>query len=80
MFKTVSINSFNTCAKYIDKNARFFLNPNRLNVAITRAKTKRIVLGSRFLFDRKHENPKYQGALDVFKAFYESCEVITIEK
>ncbi len=67
-------------AKYIDKNARFFLNPNRLNVAITRAKTKRIVLGSRFLFDRKHENPKYQGALDVFKAFYESCEVITIEK
>jgi DNA replication ATP-dependent helicase Dna2 len=66
-------------AKYIDENARFFLNPNRLNVAITRAKTKRIVIGSRFLFERKHENPKYQAALDVFKAFYESCDKVFID-
>lgn len=65
-------------AKYIDENASFFLNPNRLNVAITRAKTKRIVVGSRYLFESKPKNPKHQAALDVFKAFYESCEKVLL--
>jgi DNA replication ATP-dependent helicase Dna2 len=66
-------------AKYVSENASFFLNPNRLNVAITRAKTKRIVVGSRYLLESKFENPAHQSALDVFKAFYESCEVVRYE-
>lgn len=59
--------------KHIADNASFFLNPNRLNVAITRAKTKRIVLGSRFLFDNNIDKKEYQAALEMFKDFYESC-------
>lgn len=62
--------------KHIAANARFFLRPNRLNVAITRAKTKRIVVGSRYLFNNNLIEGQLRECLDLFKAFYESCHIV----
>ena len=52
----------------------FLNNPNRLNVAITRAKTKLIIIGSKAFF---HTIPDLENMLaknHCFKALYEHCK------
>lgn len=54
----------------------FLNNPNRLNVAITRAKTKLIIIGSKAFF---HAIPDSESILEknyCFKALYEHCKNI----
>lgn len=69
-----------TCSdtEYAAQNAEFYFKPNRLNVALTRAKCKRIVLGSSYLFDTKSENPEIREWIATFKNFYESCIKIVL--
>ena len=52
--------------------------PQRLNVALTRAKCKRIVVGSSYLFDSKSNNLEIQESINVFTDFYNSTCVIQI--
>jgi len=56
--------------KYAARRAEFIFQPNRLNVALTRPKYKRIVLGSRYLFEAKPEGTVYQGWLHTFRSFF----------
>ena len=57
--------------EYAKEQADFYFKPNRLNVAITRAKTKRIVIGSPCLFDVKDINYQYQQWVGLFHSFYQ---------
>ena len=59
------------------QRAEFYFMPNRLNVALTRARVKRIVVGSSRLFSTRFDSPELQQWADNFKEFYSSCHLIT---
>lgn len=61
------------------QNAEFFFHPNRLNVALTRAKTKRIVIGSKFLFSTRSENNEIMNWVRLFEEFYKVSRKIIIK-
>ncbi|GAB4110543.1 MAG: hypothetical protein OHK0050_06030 [Roseiflexaceae bacterium] len=54
--------------------ARFLFQPQRLNVAITRPRSKLIVLGSRFLLDAAPAEPQGQEGLACLRSFLEQCQ------
>lgn len=58
------------------ERAEFYFQPNRLNVAITRARKKRIVLGSPLLFETQTENPEMNAWIDIFRDLYHQSMVI----
>lgn len=58
------------------QRAEFFFNPNRLNVALTRARKKRIVLANKELFSLSLEEGSLKELVRVFQGFYEdACKV-----
>ncbi len=58
------------------QRAEFFFNPNRLNVALTRARKKRIVLANKELFSLSPEEGNLKALVRVFHDFYEdACKV-----
>lgn len=59
------------------QRASFYFMPNRLNVAITRARVKRIVVGSSRLTDGVFESPDLQKWTSTFRDFLGSCHRIT---
>lgn len=61
------------------KRAEFYFMPNRLNVALTRPRFKRIVLGSPSLFQAQPEDPKHIQWVDLFRAFYQSSYRLKVE-
>ncbi len=62
------------------QKADFYFQPNRLNVAITRAKVKRIVVGSPHVFSAQPQQPLHQQWVKCFRSFYESNHRITISQ
>ena len=58
------------------QRAEFFFNPNRLNVALTRAKKKRIVIGNKSLFEIDSNDYKLNNLIKNFKDFYNSTTII----
>ena len=66
--------------KMAAEKAEFFFKPQRLNVAITRAKMKRITLGSSNLFKARSDNPALQQCIDLFRAFYEASKVVVYDR
>lgn len=58
--------------------ADFYFQPNRLNVSITRPKTKRIIVGSPFLLTAQPESGKHQRWVSHFRALYESCVKVDV--
>lgn len=65
---------------YAAERAEFYFNVNRLNVAITRARVKRIVVGSPTVFDVKPQEQTHEKWVNCFQEFYQSCEIISIDK
>jgi len=59
------------------QRASFYFLPNRLNVAITRARVKRIVVGSSRLTQARFESLELQEWADSFSQFLGSCHRIT---
>lgn len=53
------------------QRASFFFNPNRFNVAITRSKKKRIVIGNKNLFHFSSEDPELDRMIKNFRDFYD---------
>lgn len=49
----------------------FFFSPNRFNVALTRAKKKRIVVANKALFELSSQDPKIDKMIANFRDFYE---------
>jgi DNA replication ATP-dependent helicase Dna2 len=61
---------------YAAKNADFYFNPNRLNVAITRARTKRIIIGNPNIFNANPEGLKQKDWVKIFYELYSQCKKI----
>lgn len=53
--------------------ADFFLQPERLNVAVTRARVKLIIVGSRHLLSTAPENREYRALVEQLKDLISSC-------
>lgn len=64
---------------HAEQRAEFYFQPNRLNVAITRPKLKRIVVGSIALFETKSNDKEYQEWINIFKKFYEQCDIFDMK-
>jgi DNA replication ATP-dependent helicase Dna2 len=58
------------------QRAEFFFNPNRFNVALTRAKKKRIVVGNRALFEMDSNDNILQSLIKNFRNFYDASTLI----
>jgi len=54
------------------QRADFYFNPNRFNVALTRAKKKRIVIANKALFELKSYDGNLLSLIKNFKDFYEA--------
>lgn len=54
------------------QRASFFFSPNRFNVAITRARKKRIVIGYKNLFQITSQDPELDKTISIFRDFYDS--------
>jgi DNA replication ATP-dependent helicase Dna2 len=59
--------------------AEFFFNPNRFNVALTRAKKKRIVIANQGLFNVSSNDDALKPLIANFKEFYNSSHKIVEE-
>ncbi len=58
------------------ERAEFYFQPNRLNVAITRARKKRIILGNPILFEAQPKDPALRAWVRLFRALYENSTVV----
>jgi DNA replication ATP-dependent helicase Dna2 len=58
------------------ERADFYFQPNRLNVAITRARKKRIILGSPLLFETQPQDPALLPWVHLFRKLYEESTVV----
>jgi DNA replication ATP-dependent helicase Dna2 len=58
------------------QRAEFFFNPNRFNVAITRARKKRIVIANIALFKLETSDPKLKPLIKNFYDFYNTSTII----
>lgn len=59
-----------------EQRADFFYNPNRFNVALTRARKKRIVIGNKNLFEYESKDSKLNLLIQNFKEFFKDAYVI----
>ena len=57
------------------QRAGFYFQPNRLNVAITRPRVKRIVIGSKRLFEARPASAEHRAWVAHFRGLYESSAV-----
>ena len=60
--------------------ADFFYQPERLNVAVTRARSKLIIVGSTNLFQTQPEEPELQEAIALLEDLVKSCDYVVLER
>jgi DNA replication ATP-dependent helicase Dna2 len=58
--------------------AEFFFQPERLNVSITRPRTKLIIIGSRHVLDAKPSDPQHQEWVEIFRDLLNTCTTYTL--
>lgn len=58
--------------------AEFFFQPERLNVAATRPRSKLILVGSRHVLTAEPEDPDHQAAVALFRDLLNSCSYRTV--
>ncbi len=63
-------------ADHAARRADFLFQPNRLNVAITRPRVKRIVIGDPCLFDAQPSDPRHRAWVDTFRSLYDASHII----
>lgn len=77
--REVVIVSFATAsAKFAAQVADFLFQPQRLNVAVTRPRTKLILVGSHYMLDADQYNEAHKETMDILRDLIGSCHVITI--
>jgi DNA replication ATP-dependent helicase Dna2 len=64
---------------HASQQADFYFQPNRLNVAITRPRVKRIVLGSPRLFNARPTEAKHKRWVEHFRALYKSSHIFRVK-
>jgi len=60
------------------QRAEFYFKPNRLNVAITRPRLKRIVIGSPLLFKAAPPGPSHRAWVRYFESLYRESHIVTV--
>ena len=55
---------------FAEQLCEFFFQPNRLNVTITRARTKLIIVGSSEVLKAAPNDPDMKANVQIFKDFY----------
>ena len=63
---------------FAERLAHFFFQPERLNVTITRPRTKLIVLGSAALAQARPGDPLHADWVRLFQLFLDSCQRVTL--
>lgn len=77
--REVVIVSFATAsAKFAAQVADFLFQPQRLNVAVTRPRTKLILVGSHYMLDADQYDEGHKDTLDMLRDLIGSCHVITV--
>lgn len=56
--------------------ADFFFQPERLNVAVTRPRTKLIIVGSRYVLNAQSTDPDLQGTIGLLADLLDSCTYV----
>ncbi|MCS7056166.1 MAG: DNA2/NAM7 family helicase [Thermoflexales bacterium] len=59
--------------------AEFFFQPERFNVAVTRPRSKLIIVGSRHVLNAQPEDPEQQAAVKLFRDLIHSCAYRTLD-
>jgi DNA replication ATP-dependent helicase/nuclease Dna2 len=62
---------------FAEQLAEFFFQPERLNVAITRPRTKLILVGSRYVLEAEPELPELQVWVDLLRDLVAHCTTFT---
>jgi DNA replication ATP-dependent helicase Dna2 len=77
--KEVIILSFTSSSPaFIKQMADFLFQPQRLNVAVTRPRTKLILIGSHHIFDAEFDDPEETKSIELFKSLVDDCLQFTI--
>jgi DNA replication ATP-dependent helicase Dna2 len=77
--REVVIVSFATAsAKFAAQVADFLFQPQRLNVAVTRPRTKLILVGSHHMLDADQFDENQKETLDMLRGLIGSCHQITV--
>jgi DNA replication ATP-dependent helicase Dna2 len=77
--REVVIVSFATAsAKFAAQAADFLFQPQRLNVAVTRPRTKLILVGSHHMLDADQYDENQKETMDMLRDLIGSCHVITV--
>jgi len=58
--------------------AEFFFQPQRLNVAITRPRTKLIIVGSSTVLDAEPTDPNHQEWVELLRSLLDTCTTFTL--
>lgn len=58
--------------------ADFFFQPQRLNVAVTRPRTKLIIVGSSIVLETEPADPIYQDWVELLRSLLETCTTFTL--
>jgi DNA replication ATP-dependent helicase Dna2 len=67
-----------TSAKFAAQMADFLFQPQRLNVAVTRPRTKLILVGSHHMLDADQYDESQKETMDMLRDLIESCRHITV--
>lgn len=59
--------------------AEFFFQPERFNVAVTRPRSKLILIGSRHVLNAQPDDPEHQAAVALFRDLLNSCAYRTLD-
>jgi DNA replication ATP-dependent helicase Dna2 len=59
--------------------AEFFFQPERFNVAVTRPRSKLIIVGSHFVLNAQPDNAEQQAAVALFRDLLNSCSYRTLD-
>jgi len=59
--------------------AEFFFQPERFNVAVTRPRSKLILVGSRHVLNAQPDDPEQQAAVALFRDLLNSCSYRTLD-
>jgi DNA replication ATP-dependent helicase Dna2 len=77
--REVVIVSFATAsAKFAAQMADFLFQPQRLNVAVTRPRTKLILVGSHHMLDADQFDENQKETMDMLRDLIGSCHQVTV--
>jgi len=76
--EVVLVSLTTSSAGFASNLAKFFFQPQRLNVSVTRPRTKLIIVGSCHILEASSDDPEIQYSIEIFKELLSMCKGIDI--